>query len=196
MQGLADGYFVIPYTIANYFASNQFEKLDDSHPACQEAMTVVKERMSKLLSVNGTRTVDSFHRELGKIMWENCGMARNRQGLEKALQLIPELREQYWKDVRVLGTNEEFNQSLEKAGRVGDFLELAELMCLDALEREESCGAHFREEYQTPDHEAGRNDDDFTHVAVWEYKGDGVKPVRHKEELEFENVHLQTRSYK
>jgi succinate dehydrogenase / fumarate reductase flavoprotein subunit len=196
MQGLADGYFVIPYTIANYFASTTFEEVDPSHPACVEAQAVVKEQISRLLSVNGTRTVDSFHRELGRVMWEYCGMARNRQGLEKALQLIPELRKQYWKDVRVLGQNEDFNHSLEKAGRVADFLELAELMCLDALEREESCGGHFREEYQTPDGEALRDDVNFANVAAWEYTGDGKKPIRHKEPLEFEYVPLQTRSYK
>jgi succinate dehydrogenase flavoprotein subunit len=140
--------------------------------------------------------VDSFHRELGKIMWEHCGMARNRNGLEAALQKIPALREQYWKDVTVLGDPAGLNQSLEKAGRVADFLDLGELMCLDALEREESCGGHFREEYQTPDGEALRDDDKFCHVAAWEYQGEGSRPKRHVEPLRFENVHLAQRSYK
>jgi succinate dehydrogenase / fumarate reductase flavoprotein subunit len=196
MQGLADGYFVIPYTIANYFATNKFERVDSSHPECAKVEAEVKEQISRLLSINGKRTVDSFHRELGKIMWEYCGMTRNRRGLEKALGLIPELREQFWREIRVPGVNEELNQSLEMAGRVGDYFELAELMCLDALEREESCGAHFREEHQTEDGEALRDDENFTHVAAWEYTGDGKKPVRHKELLAFEYVPLQMRSDK
>jgi succinate dehydrogenase / fumarate reductase flavoprotein subunit len=152
--------------------------------------------MSKLLSVNGARTVDSFHRELGKIMWEHCGMGRNERGLKAALEKIPALREEFWSDVKVPGEGEEFNQSLEKAGRVADFIELGELMCHDALEREESCGGHFREEHQTAEGEALRNDEDFCHVAAWEYAGPDSKPTLHKEPLEFEHVHLTTRSYK
>jgi succinate dehydrogenase / fumarate reductase flavoprotein subunit len=196
MQGLADGYFVLPYTLGNYLGSTKLEKADKGHAAFREAEAEVASRAKKLLAVNGTRTVDSFHRELGKIMWEDCGMARNEAGLKAALRRIPELREQFWKDVRVLGENEEINQSLEKAGRVADFLELGELMCRDALERRESCGGHFREEYQTPDGEALRDDANFCHVAVWEYAGDGKTPVRNVEPLAYENVHLATRSYK
>jgi succinate dehydrogenase / fumarate reductase, flavoprotein subunit len=149
-----------------------------------------------LLAINGKRTVDSFHKELGKIMWEHCGMGRNEKGLKTALKKIPVLREQYWKDVKVPGENEELNQSLEKAGRVADFIELAELMCLDALERRESCGGHFREEWQTPEGEALRDDQNFCHVAAWEYAGEGKKPIRNVEPLDFEFVPLQQRSYK
>jgi succinate dehydrogenase / fumarate reductase flavoprotein subunit len=152
--------------------------------------------MKRLLAVNGRRTADTFHRELGKIMWDYCGMARNEQGLKTALEKIPALREEFWQDVRVPGTGEELNQALEKAGRVADFLELAELMCLDALERRESCGAHFREEFQTEEGEAARDDEHFCHAAVWEYTGEGNRPVRHTEQLNFEYVPLQTRSYK
>ncbi|MBU0983613.1 MAG: fumarate reductase/succinate dehydrogenase flavoprotein subunit [candidate division Zixibacteria bacterium] len=196
MQGLADGYFVIPYTIANYFAAAGAKNLSPDGKDFKRTEDEVNERTRKLLSINGKRSVDSFHRELGKIMWDYCGMARNRKGLETALQKIPELREQFWQDVRVLGTNEELNMSLENAGRVADFLEFAEVMCEDALDREESCGAHFREEYQTEDGEALRNDKKYTYVAAWEYKGVGTKPELHKEPLEFENVKLATRSYK
>jgi succinate dehydrogenase / fumarate reductase flavoprotein subunit len=171
-------------------------KLDTSHAAFKEAEAAVKGRIERLMGVNGTRSVDSFHKELGKIMWEHCGMARNRQGLEAALQKIPALRAQFWKDLRVLGDPAGLNQSLEKAGRLADFLELGELMCLDALEREESCGGHFREEYQTAEGEALRNDERFCHVAAWEFQGDGVKPKRHVEPLTFDNVRLATRSYK
>ena len=196
MQGLADGYFVLPYTVGNYLASNKLEKLDDSHPEVRAAVAAVEERLAKLLSIRGKRTVTSFHRELGRIMWDHCGMARNKAGLEAALQKIPALREEYWQNVNVPGSGAELNQSLEMAGRVADFLELGELMCLDALEREESCGGHFREEYQTEEGEALRDDSRFCHVAAWEYSGPGQKPIRHVEPLEFENVHLQTRSYK
>jgi len=196
MQGLADGYFVIPYTIGHYLASNKQEKIPHNHPEVKAAEKAVEDRTQKLLSVDGKRTVTSFHRELGKVMWEGCGMARNKKGLETALQKIPALREEFWKDVRVPGEGGELNQSLEMAGRVADFLELGELMCLDALEREESCGGHFREEHQTPDGEAVRDDEKFCHAAVWEYKGEGQKPERHKEPLTFDNVHLATRSYK
>ena len=196
MQGLADGYFIIPYTIGNYFASNKFDKLSDTHAAFKSGETSTAARVKKFLGINGQRTVDSFHRDLGHIMWEFCGMGRNEKGLQTALQKIPALREEFWKNVRVLGDGEEINQSLEKAGRVADFLELGELMCLDALERRESCGGHFREEFQTADGEALRDDEQFCHVAAWEFAGDARKPVRHLEPLSFENVHLATRSYK
>jgi len=196
MQGLADGYFIVPYTVADYLASTPLDPVPEDHPACREAEENVRTIIKRLLSVNGKRTVDSFHRELGKIVWEYCGMSRNAQGLKKALELIPALREEFWENVRVPGENEEVNQSLEKAGRVADFLELAELMCLDALEREESCGAHFREEYQTPDGEALRDDERFCHVAAWEYRGPHQRPVRHVEPLVFEFVTPTVRSYK
>ncbi|HSB63468.1 MAG TPA: fumarate reductase/succinate dehydrogenase flavoprotein subunit [Thermoanaerobaculia bacterium] len=196
MQGLADGYFVLPYTIGNYLATTKQAKVDTSHAAFKEAESAVAARVQRLLSVKGKRTVDSFHKELGKIMWEYCGMGRNREGLKTALQKIPVLREEFWKDLTVVGGKDEINQTLEKAGRVADFLELGELMCLDALEREESCGGHFREEYQTPDGEALRNDEKFCHVAAWEYAGEGKAPIRNVEPLVFENVHLTQRSYK
>ncbi|HET8633443.1 MAG TPA: fumarate reductase/succinate dehydrogenase flavoprotein subunit [Gemmatimonadales bacterium] len=196
MQGLADGYFVIPMTIGNYLAQTPAADLDAEHPAFVDALASVKERTRKLLAVNGSRSVDSFHRELGQLMWDKCGMARTAEGLSEALEQIPVLREQFWKDVRVLGSGEELNQSLEKAGRVADFLELAELICRDALHRNESCGGHFREEYQTPDGEALRDDEHFAYVAAWEYTGDGHVPELHKEPLTFEHVHLAQRSYK
>jgi succinate dehydrogenase / fumarate reductase flavoprotein subunit len=196
MQGLADGYFVLPYTVGNYLASTKLDKVDDSHPEVKAAVAEVEQRLARLLSIKGQRTVTSFHRELGKIMWEHCGMARNKAGLEAALQKIPALREEFWRNVTVPGSGAELNQSLEMAGRVADFLELGELMCLDALEREESCGGHFREEYQTEEGEALRDDERFCHVAAWEYAGPGKKPIRNVEPLTFENVHLQTRSYK
>ncbi|HUN87586.1 MAG TPA: fumarate reductase/succinate dehydrogenase flavoprotein subunit [Terriglobales bacterium] len=196
MQGLADGYFVIPYTIGNYLATSKLEKVPADCPEVKEAVSNVECITQKLLNGNGKRTVDSFHRELGKIIWEYCGMARNAAGLKKALGLIPPLREEFWKNVKVLGANEEFNQSLEKAGRVADFLELGELMCLDALNRNESCGGHFREEYQTPDGEAQRDDEHYSYVAAWEFKGTGIAPVMHKEPLTFEYVHPSQRSYK
>ncbi len=196
MQGLADGYFIVPYTIGNYFGANKFDKIGTDHAAFKLGESSTAARVQKFLGIKGQRTVDSFHRELGGIMWEYCGMGRNEKGLQTALQKIPALREEFWKNVRVLGDGEEINQSLEKAGRVADFLELGELMCLDALERRESCGGHFREEFQTEDGEALRDDQNFCHVAAWEYSGDAKKPVRHVEPLAFENVHLQTRSYK
>ncbi|MGE0441469.1 MAG: fumarate reductase/succinate dehydrogenase flavoprotein subunit [Gemmatimonadales bacterium] len=195
MQGLADGYFIIPYTIGNYLAGVKPGSWQDDAGALaveQEAT----DRIQRLLGVNGTRTVDSFHRELGHIMWNKCGMARSAAGLREALAAIPALREEFWRDVRVLGRGEEFNQSLEKAGRVADFLEFAELMCLDALDREESCGGHFRTEHQTADGEALRHDDKFAYVSAWEYQGDRQAPVLHKEPLHFEYVKLATRSYK
>jgi succinate dehydrogenase flavoprotein subunit len=196
MQGLADGYFVLPYTIGHYLASHRFDKVDESHPEARAAVARVEERTKRLLSIKGKRTPTAFHRDLGHIMWEDCGMGRNRAGLEAALQKIPALREQFWQDVAVPGTGDELNQSLELAGRVADFLEIGELLCLDALEREESCGAHFREEYQTSEGEAVRNDEQFCHVAAWEYAGEGRKPIRNVEPLSFEYVPLQTRSYK
>ncbi len=196
MQGLADGYFVIPYTIGDYLASTKLEKVTTDHPEFQSAKAAVEARTKKFLSINGTRSVDSFHRELGKIMWDKCGMARDAAGLKQALQEIPRLREEFWRDVKVLGTGDGINQSLEKAGRVADFLEFGELMCLDALHREESCGGHFRTEHQTEDGEAKRNDEQFAYVAAWEYTGDASAPILNKEPLAFENVHLSTRSYK
>lgn len=195
MQGLADGYFVIPYTIGNYLADIKREPAKSDAPEFREAETASKQRLDKLLSIKGKRSVDSFHKELGKIIWDECGMARSRAGLEKALQQIPALREQFWSNVAVLGEGDSLNQSLEKAGRVADFLEFGELMCLDALKREESCGGHFREEYQE-DGEAKRDDANYAHAAVWEYSGKGNAPKRHVEDLKFENVQLATRSYK
>ncbi len=196
MQGLADGYFIIPYTIGNYLATAKPGRVSADATAVKEAIANTSTITKKLLNGNGTRTVDSFHRELGKIVWDYCGMARNEAGLKKALTLIPALREEFWKNVKVLGTNEEFNQSLEKAGRVADFFELAELMCRDALERNESCGGHFREEFQTPEGEALRDDEHYSYVAAWEYQGEGVTPVLKKEPLTFEYVHPSQRSYK
>jgi succinate dehydrogenase / fumarate reductase flavoprotein subunit len=196
MQGLADGYFVIPYTIGDYLATSDLPKVGPDHPVFREAEAAVDARVKKLLSIRGQRTVDSFHRELGKVLWEYCGMARSAEGLETALEKIPALREEYWRNVRVLGEDASINQSLEKAGRVADFLELAELMCRDALERNESCGGHFRVEYQTPEGEARRDDEHFAHVAAWEYAGDGQAPRRHQEPLQFEYVHPSQRSYK
>lgn len=196
MQGLADGYFILPYTIGDYLAQAKLDKVDTSHAAVRDAENGVAQLTAKLLNIKGKRTVDSIHRELGKIMWDYCGMGRTRKGLELALGRIPEIREEFWKNVTVLGKGEELNQSLEKAGRVADFLELAELMCLDALERNESCGGHFREEFQTAEGEALRDDEKYCHVSAWEYQGENKKPVMHKEPLAFENVHLTQRSYK
>jgi len=198
MQGLGDGYFVLPYTIGDYLASNRLERIDASHPAVREADTAVRTRISKLLGVRGGRTADSFHRELGKTMWELCGMSRNAAGLQKALDVIPQIRDQFWKGVMVPNTGDTvaFNQELEKAGRVADFLELAELICIDALHRNESCGGHFREEYQTADGEAKRDDEHFAYAAAWEYAGEGKRPILNKEPLTFEAVHLSQRSYK
>ena len=196
MQGLADGYFIIPNTIGDYLATHKLEKVDASHPAFTSAQEDVAQRTEKLLSIDGTRTVMSFHRELGKIMWEYCGMSRNETGLKTALAEIPALREEFWRNVNVPGSDVELNQALEKAGRVADFLELGELMCLDALDRTESCGAHFREEFQTPDGEALRDDEHFAYVAAWEYAGEGKAPIMNKEPLVFENVKLSQRSYK
>jgi succinate dehydrogenase / fumarate reductase flavoprotein subunit len=196
MQGLSDGYFIVPLTVGDYLGSNKLELVTAEHAEVRATEQAVRDRTEKLLSIKGSRTVASIHRELGRIMWEYCGMARDAQGLKRALELIPTLREEFWTDVRVPGTGAELNQSLEHAGRVADFLELSELMCLDALHREESCGGHFRSEHQTPDGEALRHDDRFTYVAAWEYAGDGKSPILNKEPLAFENVALSQRSYK
>jgi succinate dehydrogenase / fumarate reductase flavoprotein subunit len=196
MQGLADGYFVLPYTIGDYLASVKLEPVTADAPEVKAAVADVAQRTTRLLGVRGKRTVASFHRELGRIMWEYCGMARDAAGLTKALELIPKLREEFWTDVMIPGSGAELNQTLEHAGRVADFFELGELMCRDALHREESCGGHFRTEYQTPDGEALRNDEKFAYVAAWEYAGEGKPPVLNKEPLIFENIKLSQRSYK
>ena len=195
MQGLADGYFILPYTIGNYLATAKQPKVTTDHPEFKKSIAEVNAQTSRLLAINGKHSVDEFHRELGLAMWEYCGMARNEAGLRKALGLIPEIRERFWREVRVPGVGAEFNQNLEKAGRVADFLEFGELMCLDALTRDESCGGHFREEHQMDDGEARRDDERFAHAAVWEYRGPGQAPALHKEPLEFEHVHLATRVY-
>ena len=196
MQGLADGYFVLPNTINDYLADAPFEKIGQDHPAVVEALAGVNERINRLLSIQGTRTVDSFHKELGNIMWEYCGMERTEEGLTFAIGRIRELREEFWSNVKVTGVNEDFNQTLERAGRVADFLELGELMCVDALVRRESCGGHFRAESQTEDGEALRHDDEFLHVSAWEFTGPGNAPILHKEPLEYEFIELKQRSYK
>jgi succinate dehydrogenase / fumarate reductase flavoprotein subunit len=196
MQGLADGYFVLPYTLPNYLASTKLEKVSADHEAAKQAVAEATAITNKLLNTKGTKSVDYYHRELGKIMWDYCGMGRTAAGLQKALELIPQLREEFWANVRVLGGGLETNQELEKAGRLADFFELGELMCVDALQREESCGGHFREEYQTEDGEAKRNDDEYTYVSAWQYAGETNAPILHKETLEFEYVKLATRSYK
>ncbi len=197
MQGLADGYFVIPYTIGAYLSKEISTKaVPTDHEAFVEAENRVKEQINKLFSIKGTKTVDSFHKRLGKIMWDKCGMARNEQGLKEAIAEIQQLKKEFWSDVRVPGSADEFNPELEKAGRVADFIELGELMCFDALDRNESCGGHFREEYQTEEGEALRDDENFAYVAAWEYKGDGQAPQLHKEELKYENIKIAQRSYK
>ncbi len=196
MQGLADGYFIIPNTIGHYLATSKPEKVNATHAAFKEAENEVEARTKRFLSINGKRTVASFHRELGKILWRYCGMSRNDAGLRAALIEIPALREEFWRDVNVPGSDVELNQALEKAGRVADFFELGELMCLDALHRTESCGGHFREESQTPDGEALRDDENFAYVGAWQYAGEGQSPVLNKEPLVFENVKLSQRSYK
>jgi succinate dehydrogenase / fumarate reductase flavoprotein subunit len=196
MQGLADGYFVIPYTIGDYLAQIPPKKVDETHPEFAKAKEEVQNRIKTILSINGTKTVDYFHKKLGKIMWDKCGMARNEEGLKWAKAEIQALKKEFWSNVKVLGTNEELNQTLEKAHRVADFLELGELMVDDALNRNESCGGHFREEYQTPDGEALRDDENFAYVAAWKYLGEGQEEELHKESLVFENVKLTQRSYK
>lgn len=196
MQGLADGYFVLPATINDYLARNPHQgEVTLEHPLVQEVLAETQDRLNLLLSVDGDRTPDSFHREVGELMWEFCGMARTDAGLRKALERIPQIREEFWRRIKVPGTGEEFNQSLEKANRVVDYLELAELMCLDALHRAESCGGHFREESQTPDGEAARRDEEFGYAAAWEFTGTGEAPALHREDLVFEYVHPTQRSY-
>ncbi|MDR1236827.1 MAG: fumarate reductase/succinate dehydrogenase flavoprotein subunit, partial [Propionibacteriaceae bacterium] len=197
MQGLADGYFVLPNTINDYLADAlSFPKVAADNPAVVAARVAVKGQIERLLGVNGTRTVDSFHKELGSIMWEYCGMERNEAGLIKAIGKIRELREEFWRDVKVTGANEEFNQTLERAGRLVDFFDLGELLCIDALHRRESCGGHFRSESQTEDGEALRDDENFLYVAAWEFGGDGEKPILHKESLTYKAIELKQRSYK
>ncbi|MBP1626170.1 MAG: frdA [Holophagaceae bacterium] len=197
MQGLSDGYFVAPYTVGNYLAGiKPGTRPSEDHPEAKAAEAEVQGRTQRILGIDGKETPTHFHRELGHILWEHCGMARNDQGLHKALDVLPELRQRFWENVKVPGSGADVNQSLELAGRVADFLELGELMCRDALERKESCGGHFREEWQTEEGEAQRDDEHFCHVAAWEYTGEGQAPKRHVEELAFENVHLATRSYK
>jgi succinate dehydrogenase / fumarate reductase flavoprotein subunit len=199
MQGLSDGYFVLPNTIRDYLADGPFEKIDESHPAVLEARAAVEERVAKFLSINGSRSVESFHKELGHIMWEYCGMERTKEGLIEAIGKIRELKKAFWSDVKVLGSADSLNQDLEKAGRVADFIELGELMCVDALNRRESCGAHFRAESQTPEGEALRHDEEFAYVAAWEWGGDsleGGQPVLHKEDLIYTAIEMKQRSYK
>ncbi len=196
MQGLADGYFIVPLTVGNHLAEVAPGGVDADHPAFRDGVREVEEVQERLLAVNGNRTVDSFHQELGRLLWDLCGMSRSEAGLKEALAKLPELRESFWRDVRVPGSGDNLNQSLEKAGRVADFLEFAELLCWDALERDESCGAHYREEHTTPEGEALRDDERFSHGAVWEFSGVGHKPARHREELIFEHVPPSQRSYK
>jgi succinate dehydrogenase / fumarate reductase flavoprotein subunit len=196
LQGLADGYFIIPETIGDYFATDRPPPAAVDDAAFEEAERDVRRGIQRLLDVNGSRTVDSFHRELGRIMRDRCGMARTAAGLTEAIGEIDDLRGEFWRNVRITGSGEEFNVALEKAGRVADFLEFAPVLCHDALEREESCGGHFREEHQTADGEAERDDENFCHVAAWEFKGSGEAPALHKEPLTFETAELATRSYK
>jgi len=196
MQGLADGYFILPYTIGDYLVQAKLPKVDATHAAFRAAEGAVTQQINRLLGIQGKRSVDAFHRELGRLLWDHCGMARNAAGLKDALQKIPELREEFWQNVMVPGHHEELNQSLEKAGRVADFFEFAELLCIDALERNESCGAHFREEHQTPEGEPLRDDLNYCYTAAWEFAGVGKAPILHKEPLTFDNVHLTQRSYK
>jgi succinate dehydrogenase flavoprotein subunit len=196
MQGLADGYFILPYTIGNYFAASKPAKVSTSHPEFKKAEEQVRAQTRKLLSINGRRTVTSFHRELGKLLWDKCGMARHEAGLKELLKRIPELRDEFWKNVKVTGETNDLNQDLEAAGRVADFMDFGELMALDALTRRESCGGHFRTEFQAPDGEALRDDANFAHVAAWEYQGPDKPPARHQEPLIYEEVHMTQRSYK
>jgi succinate dehydrogenase / fumarate reductase, flavoprotein subunit len=197
MQGLADGYFVLPNTIREYLAdATTFGPIDESHPAVVEAQTAVEERVARFLSINGTRSADSYHKELGLIMWEYCGMERSEEGLRKAVDMIRQLKADFWTNLKVLGTNDSLNQSLEKAGRVADFIELGELMCIDALNRRESCGGHFRAESQTEDGEALRDDAEFAYVAAWEFGGEDGQPVLHKEDLIYTAIEMKQRSYK
>jgi len=196
MQGLADGYFVLPSTLAGYLASTKQANVGLDHPEVKGAVAEVEGRMKKLLSIKGKRSPDSFHKELGHIIWNDCGMARNADGLKKAIKRIPEIRAEFWENVSVLGDGNELNQSLEKAGRVADFLELGELMCRDALARDESCGCHYRTEHTTDEGEAQRNDEDYKYVAAWEWNGPNKEQTLHKEDLSFEFVKPSARSYK
>jgi succinate dehydrogenase / fumarate reductase flavoprotein subunit len=197
MQGLADGYFVAPYTVSNYLADDiRTGKISTEHPEFEKAEKTVNDKLDYFINNNGSKSVDYFHRRLGKIIWENCGMARNKEDLEKAIKEVDSLRDEFWKEVKVPGTKDGLNQELEKAGRVADFIELGALMCYDALSREESCGGHFREEYQTPEGEAVRNDEEFAFVSAWEFKGENEVPELHKEDLKYENIELKQRSYK
>jgi succinate dehydrogenase / fumarate reductase flavoprotein subunit len=196
MQGLADGYFILPYTIGDYLAGTQFKAVTPDDKPCQDVRSEVEQRMAKLIGIKGKRTPDDFHRELGKIMWDNVGMGRNKKGLEEAMKKIAALRAEFWQDVKVVGSTDDVNNELERAGRVADFLELGELLARDAHHREESCGGHFREEHQTEEGEAKRNDKKFAYVAAWEFAGDNKAPVLHKEALEFEYVKPSQRSYK
>jgi succinate dehydrogenase / fumarate reductase, flavoprotein subunit len=198
MQGLSDGYFVLPYTIGNFLARSKPDGMDASHPEAKQAVSTVQQRINQLISIGqkGSKTVDQFHRELGQIIWDNCGMARQANNLKQAIEKIPQIREEFWKSVKIIGSGEGLNQELEKAGRVADFLELGELMCRDALDRDESCGCHFREEHQTPEGEAKRNDEDYAYAAAWEYTGENKTPKVHKEQLTFEFVKPSQRSYK
>jgi len=196
MQGLADGYFILPYTIGGYLAGTDLADINTDDPAFKAAESEAQSRIDTLLSINGKRTVDDIHKELGQIMWEYCGMARNNDGLDQARHLVAQLRQEFWGNVIVPGIDKDFNQSLERAGRVADFLEFAELMIIDALDRQESCGGHFNEAFQTEAQEAKRDDDNFCHVSAWEFSGDIAKPQLHKEPLVFENVELTQRSYK
>ena len=196
MQGLADGYFVIPSTLSNYLGANSFSDISVTNDAFSEAENLVNERFNKFLEIKGSKTVDDFHKELGIVMWNNVGMSRNTSDLKDAIQKIPKIKEEFWQNMKIPGDSTSVNLELEKANRVADFLEMGELMARDALEREESCGGHFRDEHQTEENEAKRDDENFTHVAAWEHLGDNKTPTRHKEELKFENVKLTTRSYK
>jgi succinate dehydrogenase / fumarate reductase flavoprotein subunit len=196
MQGLADGYFIAPYTVGDHLASRKFAPVTTDHLDFRRCQEETRSRINQMLSVNGKRSVDSFHRELGKQMWDFCGMSRSAKGLETVIQKIRSLREEFWTDLRILGTGSDLNQDLEHAGRVADFLEFGELLALDALTRNESCGGHFREEYQTKDNDTLRDDQNFSHVAAWQYAGPEQPPVRHTEALEFHEVHPSQRSYK
>ena len=196
MQGLADGYFVAPYTVGHHLADKKPETIDTTHAAFDDVEGQVRQKLSTLLDIKGSRSVDSFHRELGAVMWDYCGMARTEGGLKEAIDKIKDIRSNFWQDVRVTGQGEQLNMELEKAGRVADFLEFGELLARDALAREESCGGHFREEHQTEENESKRNDEQFQHVAAWEYHGEDTVPTRHTEELIFDNVEVTTRSYK
>jgi succinate dehydrogenase / fumarate reductase flavoprotein subunit len=196
MQGLADGYFIIPYTIGDYLAGTQRAKVTTDHDAFKQSQNDVQQRISRLLSLNGSRTVTDFHRTLGNILWDKVGMARNEAGLNQAIGEIRQLRDEFWQDVKLVGAADNVNQELEHAGRVADYLEFGELLAQDALHRNESCGGHFREEHQTPEGEALRDDENYTYVAAWEYSGDNVPETLHKETLEWEEVHPTQRSYK